>query len=122
MRKLPIRWGISLPNRGALFGLTDVDELIETASARGTVRCVRIGLVRRQFDSQAALEAITMLRRWRPIPRKFVSARSAWLRSRCAIRSCWRFSGRPSIRFPKAERCSASASAARMKASSGLSA
>ena len=31
MRNLPVKWGISLPNRGALFGLTNVDELIETA-------------------------------------------------------------------------------------------
>jgi len=31
MRSLPVKWGISLPNRGALFGLTDVEELIETA-------------------------------------------------------------------------------------------
>jgi len=31
MRNLPVKWGISLPNRGALFGLTDVDELIQTA-------------------------------------------------------------------------------------------
>jgi len=31
MRKLPVRWGLSLANRGALFGLTDIDELIESA-------------------------------------------------------------------------------------------
>jgi alkanesulfonate monooxygenase SsuD/methylene tetrahydromethanopterin reductase-like flavin-dependent oxidoreductase (luciferase family) len=31
MRNLPVKWGISLPNRGALFGLTDVEELIQTA-------------------------------------------------------------------------------------------
>ena len=33
MRDLPVKWGISLANRGALFGLTDVDDLIETAVA-----------------------------------------------------------------------------------------
>ena len=33
MQKLPVKWGISLPNRGALFGLTDVDALIGTAKA-----------------------------------------------------------------------------------------
>jgi alkanesulfonate monooxygenase SsuD/methylene tetrahydromethanopterin reductase-like flavin-dependent oxidoreductase (luciferase family) len=31
MRQLPVKWGLSLPNRGALFGLTDVEELIQTA-------------------------------------------------------------------------------------------
>src|SRR5215467_6413733 len=31
MRRLPIRWGLSLPNRGALFGLTSIDELIAAA-------------------------------------------------------------------------------------------
>lgn len=31
MRNLPIRWGVSLPNRGVLFGLTSVDSLLEAA-------------------------------------------------------------------------------------------
>lgn len=31
MRNLPIRWGVSLPNRGVLFGLTSVDILMEAA-------------------------------------------------------------------------------------------
>lgn len=31
MRNLPVRWGVSLPNRGVLFGLTTVDTLIEAA-------------------------------------------------------------------------------------------
>ncbi|MGH7773785.1 MAG: LLM class flavin-dependent oxidoreductase [Candidatus Binatia bacterium] len=31
MRNLPVRWGVSLPNRGVLFGLTSVDTLIEAA-------------------------------------------------------------------------------------------
>ncbi len=31
MRNLPVRWGLSLPNRGVLFGLTSVDGLMEAA-------------------------------------------------------------------------------------------
>lgn len=31
MRNLPVRWGVSLPNRGVLFGLTSVDALMEAA-------------------------------------------------------------------------------------------
>ena len=31
MRKLPVRWGVSLPNRGVLFGLTTIDTLLEAA-------------------------------------------------------------------------------------------
>jgi len=31
MRNLPVRWGVSLPNRGVLFGLTTVDTLLEAA-------------------------------------------------------------------------------------------
>lgn len=31
MRDLPVRWGLSLPNRGVLFGLTTVDALLEAA-------------------------------------------------------------------------------------------
>jgi len=31
MRALPVKWGLSLPNRGALFGLTGVEEMIQTA-------------------------------------------------------------------------------------------
>jgi len=61
MRQLPVKWGISLPNRGALFGLTDVDELIESA-----INAEKSGV----FDSvwfgdslihKPRLEAITML-------------------------------------------------------------
>ncbi|MBI2997062.1 MAG: LLM class flavin-dependent oxidoreductase [Deltaproteobacteria bacterium] len=32
MRRLPIRWGVSLPNRGVLFGLTDIDTILEAAA------------------------------------------------------------------------------------------
>src|ERR1051325_761000 len=32
MRKLPIRWGLSLPNRGPLFGLTTVDAILNAAT------------------------------------------------------------------------------------------
>ena len=61
MRQLPVKWGLSLPNRGALFGLTDVDELIQTAvmaEASGVFESVWFG------DSllhKPRLEAITML-------------------------------------------------------------
>jgi alkanesulfonate monooxygenase SsuD/methylene tetrahydromethanopterin reductase-like flavin-dependent oxidoreductase (luciferase family) len=61
MRKLPIKWGISLPNRGALFGLTDVDELIETAKAAeqsGVFESVWFG---DSLIHKPRLEAITML-------------------------------------------------------------
>jgi alkanesulfonate monooxygenase SsuD/methylene tetrahydromethanopterin reductase-like flavin-dependent oxidoreductase (luciferase family) len=29
--RLPIKWGVSLPNRGVLFGLTNIDSLLEAA-------------------------------------------------------------------------------------------
>ena len=32
MRDLPIRWGLSLPNRGVLFGLTDIDTILQAAA------------------------------------------------------------------------------------------
>src|SRR4029450_11974565 len=31
MRDLPIKWGVSLPNRGVLFGLTNIDTLMNAA-------------------------------------------------------------------------------------------
>jgi alkanesulfonate monooxygenase SsuD/methylene tetrahydromethanopterin reductase-like flavin-dependent oxidoreductase (luciferase family) len=31
MRKLPVRLGVSLPNRGVLFGLTDIDTILDAA-------------------------------------------------------------------------------------------
>ena len=31
MRKLPVRWGLSLPNRGVLFGLTNIDTILDAA-------------------------------------------------------------------------------------------
>ncbi|HEY2988808.1 MAG TPA: hypothetical protein VGL11_13840 [Candidatus Binatia bacterium] len=31
MGRLPIKWGVSLPNRGVLFGLTNIDTILEAA-------------------------------------------------------------------------------------------
>jgi alkanesulfonate monooxygenase SsuD/methylene tetrahydromethanopterin reductase-like flavin-dependent oxidoreductase (luciferase family) len=61
MRHLPVKWGISLPNRGALFGLTDVDELIQTAvmaEQSGVFESVWFG---DSLVHKPRLEAITML-------------------------------------------------------------
>jgi len=61
MRNLPVKWGISLPNRGALFGLTDVDELIQTAvmaEQSGVFESVWFG---DSLIHKPRLEAITML-------------------------------------------------------------
>src|SRR5687767_883123 len=61
MQKLPVKWGISLPNRGALFGLTDVDALIGTAKAAeqsGVFESVWFG---DSLIHKPRLEAITML-------------------------------------------------------------
>ena len=61
MRKLPVKWGLSLPNRGALFGLTDIDELIETAKLAeqcGVFESVWFG---DSLIHKPRLEAITML-------------------------------------------------------------
>ena len=61
MRNLPVKWGISLPNRGALFGLASVDELIETAvfaEQSGAFESVWFG---DSLIHKPRLEAITML-------------------------------------------------------------
>jgi alkanesulfonate monooxygenase SsuD/methylene tetrahydromethanopterin reductase-like flavin-dependent oxidoreductase (luciferase family) len=61
MRNLPVKWGISLANRGALFGLTDVDELIQTAvmaEQSGVFESVWVG---DSLIHKPRLEAITML-------------------------------------------------------------
>jgi alkanesulfonate monooxygenase SsuD/methylene tetrahydromethanopterin reductase-like flavin-dependent oxidoreductase (luciferase family) len=61
MRKLPVKWGISLPNRGALFGLTDVGELIQTAvmaEESGVFESVWFG---DSLIHKPRLEAIVML-------------------------------------------------------------
>jgi len=31
MRNLPVKWGLSLPNRGVLFGLTKIDTILDAA-------------------------------------------------------------------------------------------
>jgi alkanesulfonate monooxygenase SsuD/methylene tetrahydromethanopterin reductase-like flavin-dependent oxidoreductase (luciferase family) len=61
MRKLPIKWGISLPNRGALFGLTDVDELIETARVAEQSSIFESVWFGDSLIHKPRLEAITML-------------------------------------------------------------
>jgi len=61
MRNLPVKWGLSLPNRGALFGLAEVDELIECAAVAeqsGIFESVWVG---DSLIHKPRLEAITML-------------------------------------------------------------
>jgi alkanesulfonate monooxygenase SsuD/methylene tetrahydromethanopterin reductase-like flavin-dependent oxidoreductase (luciferase family) len=61
MRNLPVRWGLSLPNRGALFGLTEIDELIASAvfaEESGIFESVWVG---DSLIHKPRLEAITML-------------------------------------------------------------
>jgi alkanesulfonate monooxygenase SsuD/methylene tetrahydromethanopterin reductase-like flavin-dependent oxidoreductase (luciferase family) len=61
MQKRPVKWGLSLPNRGALFGLTEVDELIQCATLAeqsGVFESVWVG---DSLIHKPRLEAITML-------------------------------------------------------------
>ena len=61
MRNLPVKWGLSLPNRGALFGLAEVDELIKCAAVAeqsGVFESVWFG---DSLIHKPRLEAITML-------------------------------------------------------------
>jgi alkanesulfonate monooxygenase SsuD/methylene tetrahydromethanopterin reductase-like flavin-dependent oxidoreductase (luciferase family) len=61
MQKLPVKWGLSLPNRGALFGLTEVDELIKCATVAeqsGAFESIWVG---DSLIHKPRLEAITML-------------------------------------------------------------
>lgn len=60
-RNLPIKWGLSLPNRGVLFGLTTVDELMEAAvlaEESGVFDSVWFG---ESLIHKPRLEAIVML-------------------------------------------------------------
>ena len=61
MYRLPVRWGLSLASRGALFGLTDVEELIQTAilaDQSGVFESVWVG---DSLIHKPRLEAITLL-------------------------------------------------------------
>ena len=61
MQKLPIKWGLSLPNRGALFGLTEIDELIQCAKAAESSGVFESIWVGDSLIHKPRLEAITML-------------------------------------------------------------
>lgn len=61
MRNLPIKWGLSLPNRGALFGLTEMDELIECATVAEQSSIFESVWVGDSLIHKPRLEAITML-------------------------------------------------------------
>jgi alkanesulfonate monooxygenase SsuD/methylene tetrahydromethanopterin reductase-like flavin-dependent oxidoreductase (luciferase family) len=61
MRNLPVKWGLSLPNRGALFDLASIDELFEAAKIgedSGVFESVWFG---DSLIHKPRLEAITML-------------------------------------------------------------
>ena len=61
MRRLPIKWGLSLPNRGALFGLAEIDELIECAAVAEQSDVFESVWVGDSLIHKPRLEAITML-------------------------------------------------------------
>jgi len=61
MRRLPIKWGLSLPNRGALFGLAEIDELIECAVIAEQSDVFESVWVGDSLIHKPRLEAITML-------------------------------------------------------------
>ena len=61
MRNLPIKWGLSLPNRGALFGLAEIDELIECAAVAEQSDVFESVWVGDSLIHKPRLEAITML-------------------------------------------------------------
>ncbi|MBI4525865.1 MAG: LLM class flavin-dependent oxidoreductase [Deltaproteobacteria bacterium] len=61
MRRLPIRWGLSLPNRGPLFGLTTIDEILSAAvlaEESGVFESVWFG---ESLIHKPRLEALVML-------------------------------------------------------------
>ena len=116
MRKLPIRWGLSLPNRGPLFGLTTVDAILNAATLAddsGVFDSVWFG---ESLIHKPRLEAVVML--------SAVAARTQRVRLGAAcmavfpfvIRRCWQYSGRRSTRFQKGERSCAFASGAAISA------
>ncbi len=61
MRNLPVKWGLSLPNRGALFGLAEIDELIESAVFAEESKIFESVWVGDSLIHKPRLEAITML-------------------------------------------------------------
>jgi alkanesulfonate monooxygenase SsuD/methylene tetrahydromethanopterin reductase-like flavin-dependent oxidoreductase (luciferase family) len=61
MRNLPVKWGISLPNRGTLFGLTDLEELIHTAVLAERSEVFESVWFGDSLIHKPRLEAITML-------------------------------------------------------------
>lgn len=61
MRDLPVRWGLSLPNRGVLFGLTSIAEILDAAvlaEESGAFESVWVG---DSFIHKPRLESIVML-------------------------------------------------------------
>jgi alkanesulfonate monooxygenase SsuD/methylene tetrahydromethanopterin reductase-like flavin-dependent oxidoreductase (luciferase family) len=61
MRNLPVRWGLSLPNRGVLFGLTSIDTILDAAvlaENSGVFESVWFG---DSFIHKPRIESIVML-------------------------------------------------------------
>jgi len=61
MRDLPVRWGLSLPNRGVLFGLISIAEILDAArfaEASGVFESVWVG---DSFIHKPRVESIVML-------------------------------------------------------------
>lgn len=61
MRDLPVRWGLSLPNRGVLFGLTSVAEILDAARFAEESEVFESVWVGDSFIHKPRLESIVML-------------------------------------------------------------
>lgn len=61
MRDLPVRWGLSLPNRGVLFGLTSLDTLLEAAEVAERSRVFESVWFGDSLIHKPRLESIVML-------------------------------------------------------------
>ena len=61
MRDLPTRWGLSLPNRGVLFGLTTVDDLFAAATLAEECGAFESVWVGDSFIHKPRLDSIVML-------------------------------------------------------------
>lgn len=70
MRNLPVRWGLSLPNRGVLFGLTSIKAIMEAVELAEESRVFESVWFGDSLIHKPRLESVVML--------SAVASRGSW--------------------------------------------
>ena len=99
-----MKFGLTLPNRGVLFGVTTAEQMLQMAEIADRSEVFQSVWVGDSLLGKPRMESIALLAGVAARTKRCGSARPAWRASRCAIRCCSPTSGPASTCWPRGGR------------------